>query len=559
MDETGALVLDEGFWSTIELRNESGVDVDRGRVIEHLRHAPEVAALTDWALETQPSQNKRAGWMSERDRYVVPGGVYEQFKAALRAAEHDDVVSGVCESTEALAFSKMRMEVEEEDQEDVWNQIARDLDLDSRLREMWHELFIYSQVIVGTYWGTKSYTVRGTTRSGTKRKKTYRLRVPLGITMMDPFKIAPVGGHLFGQERLVYMADPDEAKVIEAVISGREIDPFIRETMVGRFVPDESQTKRLSDLNLSTRATSHMYTLNPLTVFRHTDTKPQYHPFAAVRLKSIFELLDLKNNLRHNDRAHLIGGTNFIIVITKGSDQKPATQKEINALAGYARTLARVPMLIGDHRLNVNIVTPKQDFVLLPEKHNVIDARISARLYMMFLTGGFSAGTRGDKSVDLARMVARGLESRRHQLKRFMERKVFQPILDGNDDLTDFPDLRFTPKRIALDFDPNMAIFMKDLHDMGNLSRDTLLSEFDFDEDEEYRKRKRAKESGRDELFQTAVPFSSPQAQPFGNAVPQSPRDAGRNRGGNRNGGGAAPGTGQGQQKAEEEGHDGDL
>lgn len=42
-------------------------------------------------------------------------------------------------------------------------------------------------------------------------------------------------------------------------------------------------------------------------------------------MKSIFELLDLKQQLRQMDRAHLIGGSNFIVLMTMGDkDHYPA-------------------------------------------------------------------------------------------------------------------------------------------------------------------------------------------------------------------------------------------
>lgn len=568
MDASKGILLDEDFWHSARIINESGYEVDQAQVIEHIRRSPEVAALTDWALDIHRTSagRSRQGSMFERDRYVTPGGVFQQYAVALRAAEHDDVVSGVLESTEGLTFAKMTMEAEDQDEEDIWNQLAKELDLDSRLREMWREMFIYSQCVVAMYWGNKTFTVRGKTKRGVKRKKSFRVRVPLGMTMLDPFKVIPVGNFFFNREKLVYLADDDEIDVINGVLDGTEDDPFIREIIAGRYELTARDKKMLTDNGINDRkSTDRLFLLKPQNVFRHTETRPQYQPWPNLRMKSVFELLDLKNQLRQMDRAHLIGGTNFIVLIKKGSDAQPATQREINALSGYARTLARVPMLVGDHRLAVEIVTPDNDHTLAGEKYNALDARITARLYQMFMTGNFAAGAKGDDSIKLARVVGRGLESRRHQLKRTLERNVWQAVVDANPDtFDDIPELRFTPKRIALDFDSNFATLMQYLADRGDLSRDTLLSEFDFDQDEEARKRKREDEDGLDDIFQTAVPFSSPEAQPFGSkgagGASQSPRAAGRTKGGNRNGGGAnTPSQTRGkskQQQARDEGAD---
>ncbi len=575
MSEKG-LVFDDEFWSNVRIDNQSGVELSRDDVTRTLRNAPEVAALTDWLNDVHGSSSstgKRKGTLWDRDKYVTPNGVFSQYSVSLRAAEHDDVVSGVVESTEGLVFSKMSMEADEDDEEDVWNQIAKQLDLDSRMREMWREMFIYSQVVVGMYWGTKTFTVRGKTKKDIKRKKKIRANVPLGMTMLDPFKIVPVGNFMFNKEKLAYIADPEEMDDIQKSLSGSDVDPMINALIKEPYTLTKRDQKMLTENGVIDRKSANrIFLLNDKNVFRHTETRPQYQPWPNLRMKSVFELLDIKNQLRQMDRAHLIGGTNFIVLIKKGSDQHPATQREVNSLQGLARSLARVPMLIGDHRLSVDIVTPDTDNTLIPEKYNAIDARITARLYQMFMTGNFAAGAKGDDSIKLARVVARGLESRRHQLKRTMERNVWQPIVDANpDEFEDIPDLRFTPKRIALDFDTNLANYMLELANRGDISRDTLLAEFDFDEDEEAKKRKRSKENGYDDVFQTAIPFSSPNAQPFGNpqnpqgnpqgqpgqpAKPaQTPRSGGRS-GGTRNGGGAAPGTNQGKtkdQQADEE------
>lgn len=554
--EHGAIdveIDDEDGWSSVDIINDSGVPLDHAAVIEHIRKSPEVAALTTWASTVQGRGNvaRRRGTIVDRDRYLSPKNIFGQFDVARTASKEDDIVSGWLEVTEGLAFSKMTMEAEDSDKEDVWNQIARELDLDSRFREMWRELLIYSQFVIATYWGKKTFKVRGTNKNtGVKRKKSITVNMPLGLTILDPVKVVPVGSLMFNRERLAYYAEREESEHITRVLAGEEEDPLIKELFIGPYTLTDEDRRMLKDNGCLDRSHGELfYELRPDRVFRHTSTRSQYDPFADVRMRSIFELLDLKAQLRQMDRVFLVAGTNFIILIKKGSDQHPATQTEVNALAGYAKTLARIPMLVGDHRLSVEIVTPKSESTLAPERYNAIDARIVARLYQILFLGAFSAGAKGDDSLKLVRMIARGLESKRHMIKRTVEKHILRRIVEENPDVfDDIADLRFTPKRVALDFDPNMANFILSLAERGDLSRETLLSEYDFDQDEEFRKRKREADEGLDDVFKTKIPFSSPQNQPFNSGEPQepvSPRSGGR-RGGNRNGGGAAPGTNQG-------------
>jgi hypothetical protein len=212
-------------------------------------------------------------------------------------------------------------------------------------------------------------------------------------------------------------------------------------------------------------------------------------------------------------------------------------------------------VIVGDHRLDIKIVTPDNDKTLQPDRYNGLDARITARLFQMFETGNFSAGAKGDDSIKLARVVGRGLSSRRQMLRRALESNIVKPMFEKNPQLVAEVNLRFHPKRIDLDFDASWAQYILQLRDRGDLSRETVLDEADYDQHDEARKRTKEKELF-DKIFEPVnVPVPGVVTNPSGNAgggapnkpVRNDPKAGGANRGGLRNGGGAAPGSGQGQ------------
>lgn len=472
---------------------------------------PEIATLVRWGTETKP--RGRSGGIFERDRYVTPTALYEQFKVAQDAAENDDVVSGVLESTEALAFNRVAMTCDDEQEEDIWNQVIADIELDKILREMWRETFTVSQFYAAVVWHTKDFKVKKKTPAGNKSKKQFgRMKVPMRLTILDPMRVVPVGQTLFGQEQLAYIARPDEAPHFDDVLAGTNTsDQVVTQIIQSKYdfnsAKNRVQKQYLMEVT-GARNLENVYILNPDNVFRHTATKPDYMRFANVRLKSVFELLDLKHQLRQMDRAYLLGATNFIILVKKGTDDYPAKQHEISEMATQIRGSARVPVIVGDHRIEIEIITPDVDMTLKPERYNTLDARITARLYQMFMTGNYAAGASGDDSIKLARVVARGMESRRLMILRTLEKYIFTPTFNKNDDFTDMPEMNFHPKRIALDFDNNVAVFMQDLRDRGDISRDTILSELDIDQEQEARLRKREAAQYDDVFMPTNVPFS---------------------------------------------------
>jgi len=489
---------------------------------------PEYRALAHWAQSVQQG----SGSMFARDKYKTPDNIFDQFRMASKAAESDDIVSGVCEMSESLAFGTLDFEADDEDQEDIWNQIAENIDLNMRLKEMWRELFTVSQFYAFTWWGSQSFKVRGKSSSGVSRKKVFNLKVPQGITLLDPTKVMPVGNFMFGKEQLVYIADPQEAEAFRNVLSGNINDLTVRAMIIDEYNPSNLERQKLSDQGLPA---NDIFLLSD-RVWRYGETRPPYQKFSPVRMKSVFELLDLKNQLRAMDRAVLIGSTSFIILVKKGSDERPAKAQELAALGAQVKQVARVPIIISDHRLEIEIITPKSDHTLDPQRHNLLDSKIEGRLLGLFLSGQNGSGTKTDDSIKLAKIVARGLESRRDGLVEKVTKEIIKRTFEMNDSLTAESELKFHPKRIALALDPAIIGYIQQLRDRGDISRETTLDEVGYDQDNEARKRKRESEE-YDEIFvPTTVPYSgvvnTDQPVDQKDSKPVDPKAEGRNKGG---------------------------
>ncbi len=561
--ETGADLPEVGPMATVI--NETDIDTEHVMSEFFAQASPEVAALVRW----QQGVRTRRGSLWDRDQYITPHFTWQQFRTAQTAVENDDIVSGVLETTEALAFGKMSIATDDDDEADVWEQISEDIDLDARMREMWREEFTCSQFYCAVYDGIKSYKVSGKGPGGRAKRKSFdNLRVPIGMTMLDPCKIVPVGNTLFNQDQLAYAADVPELDVINAVINGqRDLDPVIGQLLVRPYEPDLVERTQLAELGLPT---GHLYLMDSRRVFRHTATRPQYKRFAAVRLKTVFELLDLKQQLREMDRAMLLGGTNYLVLVKRGSDKIPATNPEVRDTENRFRTMARVPVIVGDHRLTVEIIQPHSDYTLDADRYDTIDTRITIRLFSMFISNKQQAAARTDDSIKLARVIGRSLESRRFMLKKTIEQRIIKPAFERNAQFSQMPELRFHPKRVALDLDPALLNYILDLYDRGDISRETLLEQIDISQETEA-KRRQAEKIRYDSIFETQIPGMPVPVDAGGNSVPQSrstgtpppasrtktnanrvantkpaasevpadPKSAGRRGGGNRKGGGA--------------------
>lgn len=498
-------------------------DVDTSDVMNELRRQhPEIAALQKWQ---SAASSRRGRGMFQRDQYVSPNSIFDKMRVSQQAVEQDDIVSGVVETTEQLAFKRIGLEADSIDDESIWQQIAEDLNLAHFMRKVWRELYVYSQVYIAVKFGRKDYKVRGQTPGGNKKKKTVtNLSVPTGLTILDPLRVIPASSPIFGDDKLLYIANPSEISLFDA---GE--DPVVEELILERYEPSPAEMAEFTAI-AGESLRNRLYVLNPERVWRITATRPDYQKFASVRMESVFELLDLKHQLREMDRQALIGTTNGIILVKKGSDSLPAKKGEVEALASQVKTTARMPIIVGDHRIEIEIITPKTDKALSPERYNGLDSRLTARLYQILSTGNYSAGTATDDSIKLLRVIASSMEARRDLIRDSLMEHVFYPVWEKNDQLADKPEMQFYPRRIALDFDPNIARFMQELRDRGDISRETILAELDIIESTEAIKRQR-EALFFDEIFTpTNVPYSGGGANPFD---PQrDPRVAGPKNGG---------------------------
>ena len=515
--EYGIAIINDTEVSTEELRDGLRNAVET--------QSPELAAIRKWATTSQGTNRK--GSIFTRDKFVTPDKMFEKFQLAAEAVRSDDVVSNVVETTEQLAFKRIAFECEDELEEDIWNQIIDDINLSERMREAWREMFTISQCYPAVLFEDKRYKATGS------RKQFGKLSVPTGITYLDPLKVIPVGNFMFGQERLVYLADTGEAQNFNETLADANSSDLVVDQLIQGYYPIEDESKRdeyklISDVTGVSSLTGRTFLLNPRNVWRITATRPSYRRFADVRMESVFELLDLKHLLREMDRATILGSTNAIILVKKGSDDRPAQAAELQQVAAEVKTTSRIPIIVSDHRLEIEIITPKLDY-LSTEKYNGLDSRITSRLYQMLATGNYSSGTGSDDSIKLMRVVASSMEARRDQIRDSFMDHVFKEVYRRNPKLTTEPKMQFYPRRIALDFDPNIAQFLMDLRGMGEVSRTTVLAELDLIQDDEATKRKREAKEYDDIFVPVHVPFDTPNAAPTGNG------------GGNNNGGGRNP------------------
>jgi hypothetical protein len=478
--------------------------------------------LSRWVDNARAATGRTS--MFDRGAFTPPDNPYEEMRAARTAMKYDSLVSGIAEVTEAFAFQGVKWESANPDEADVFNQLSRDMNLDAVIRSMWQEEFTYSQVVVAKLWDWTEYTVRGTTKNGNQRKRKYRLWAPLQMRVLDSAKVVPVGTGPLAGEQLAWQATMGEIGAYQAAAWGQMVDPLMLAFFQGAYQPSYMEASQLAALGVDT---TRLLAVNPEWVFRHTITKPDYQRFADVRLKSCFSLLDLKRQLMQSDRAMLIGAANYILLIRKGLKDEPAQAVELTNLKENYNFIAKMPVIISDHRLSIDIIAPKTDFTLDSAKYDVLDSRLLARLLGTLSLGG--KGQRNETQETISYAVARTMENRRHMLKRTLEIELARAVVNHpkNRSLFDTePNLVFTPRQIALSMDPSYVSGLLALRTQREISRDTILEFFGLDEGTEAQRMEMEAEMF-DDIFRTFQPYAGqptpPGASPSESVPPATP------------------------------------
>lgn len=535
-------------------------------------------AINSWKEDQQLNGQGQGSTMFDRNAYVPPDNIFEQMQMARRAVRNDDVVGGLADATEALSLRKSRWESTSLEDADIFNQWAAEVDLDNFIRVAWRELFTYSQYVAARWWGFRDYKVRGygppkmnkiegtpnpdgtpgtprweperdeetgLIKKGQKRKKEYKgVYVPVGLTVLDSTRVVPMGSLLFGQETLVWTANKAEMNVWNKIAEGkisRQVDPIISNFFTGVYAPSEDERQML--IKLGVRNTTDLLVMNPAFTWRHTLTRPHYEPWADLRLKRAFRYLDMKQQLLASDRVSLVGNANYILLVRKGEKDAPATQEELDNLNENFAFVARLPVIIGDHTLQIDIISPKQEFTLKGERYDVLDTHIRDTV-LTALSGEAGGSDRARSDALKARTIALGLTNRRHGIKRDFEAKLARAIVEhpfNEDKFEGEPNLVFSPRNITLERDEQGLQALIAISARGDVSRQTTLEEaLDLDQETEAQRREQ-EQLWFDPIFKTATPFNGNSDPQNGNANPAAGGPG--NQGGTQNG---PPGAGGG-------------
>lgn len=459
------------------------------------------------------------GSLLARTEYRTPTNIIEEIKLARELAERDDDIASVIGSMIALAFGEgMENFHDDERTVSIFNTISREMNLDRVLREMYREYLISYQI------NTVSLFTRGTleySMVGSNRQRSDSIAWPL-VGIMPAENIRIIGNDMFGNGTLGAIPESEaEREWLDEFFDpkttpARKHDMAVKDrVMAAMYTGYVELTPQdiYADPDLVT-SNNRIYTLNPRIVHRTTGPKGAWK-YPRPLLTRNFALLEAKRLLNLMDYALLQGGANFVVVAKKGSDQRPAQPAELENLREVVRHASRSGVIVGDHRLTFDVITPDLSELLNAEKRKLIGRKLARgllRLPELDQESG-SEGARLD-----AEFIQRIVGNDRHEIKRHVERTTYVEIAkrNGNRLGQGHPALWF-PKIILQGTNYFNDLVLK-LRDRGDIPRAWATSAAGFPWAAAVQQRKREVEAGDDDVMLPAqVPFNSPAAGPQDN------------------------------------------
>jgi hypothetical protein len=452
-----------------------------------------------------------------RSDYIPPTNAIEEMELALRLYQEDDDVANTVGMMSAVAFAGMKNLHPDKATEDFFNAIAYDVNLDARLRELYEQLLVASSVYQMTAYMRK-------TVPNFKSGPDPSLVVP-AITYLNPLSIRMVSNADFADAPLAQLVDDDThailSRLFDPSVSAAEknqikkANPLLAAIYLGPFIPTAQQ---LADDDTLSGA-QNMWILNPMFVKRYTiNSNSAQSKYPQSLIRRVFGLCEAKRLLNIADWSLLSGAINYLVVVKKGSDKIPAHPLEVENLQGLVKSAARSGVMVGDHRLSVELIMPDMESMLDPKKRDLLGRKIAKAIMRL---PDFEFGRVEGGGTPEGEIVSQVMESDRLLVKRLVERNLYAEIVARNPSVfkQGAPKLWFPPVTITGQRFFNDQILK--LRDRGDISRSTTVETIGLDPDAEMARRSQEKEAGFDDVM-TAENVPSTGDNPMNTGRPQS-------------------------------------
>lgn len=419
--------------------------------------------------------------------------IWQKLENASQAFTTDGIVQNIFLTQVAMGMKKFEHKIvgdKNGKHKKVFDDVARRLRLDSFLRWFYLASLIYSNVYMVEFWQERRYTWGTSTRM---------LDVPVGLTLIDPMNGRILGSSLDPDSKGIgikveqnSMDDYSEDKI-------KEINSQFKNNIFDGKVTTNEIVKYMR--RSGNRPGDVVIKFNEEAVSHFKPTGFDWERYGNPKLTGCLTDIQLKRKLQEADFAVSDGIINALYVYKVGNDEYPMQDQEDVALSNLLKSPSRTFGLVWNHRLEVEIISPKSDVMTSPERYDKVNDAIKEALGFTF---GL-VGIKGRRDVDkFVKMFADVVDAERSDIARHFEERIYRRIMKKNG-LDTYPSIKFNKIGVSMSDVAKTIVGM--FYDRGLISRQSALDVEDYDYEEE--KERRVVEQKDSEVFTPPeLPFS---------------------------------------------------
>jgi hypothetical protein len=248
--------------------------------------------------------------------------------------------------------------------------------------------------------------------SAAKKKTWSKGYIPVAYTVLNPQLITIEGNLLFNNTRI-------------SLQPPKELQDLLKKKTSELTEAEKELIKNLPSDFKNAVEKGTLYPLEEDKVGIVTYRKQPYERYPRPRSLRLFDAFEYKRNLKEADLSTLDGITNYILKITIGNDEFPATsQDELNAVAQLFNTPSKSFDVVWNHTLAIEkIVSPEISAILGIDKYEQVNSDITAGLA---ISRAFIDGVAQNMNTSSAQLIVKGVQEEIDYARRQVTNWIYQ-------------------------------------------------------------------------------------------------------------------------------------
>lgn len=360
------------------------------------------------------------------------------------------VVSTVLDLMQDFSASDFENDTDDKDVKSFYDDIKEDLGLVKVIEEQFKTYYVDANVYPYVYWDNG---------------------LPTYIDLLNPLQV-DVGGRVLTNKTQLFLTPSME---LREVVDDLDNNPVMKS--IYQSLPPEIKKGLQRD--------QEKIPLNPDNTYHIARKKRRFERYGVPFLTRIFEDLATYQLFRDMEKDTAKNIINALTLFTVGTDEHPAGQKQIDAVADLIKKKTQTYKLVWNHTLKVEIVTPDPE-IFNQEKYKQVREDILDGLGMSRVLISGEGASYGTAWVSILAVIER-MENARADIKRWINDFYTDIAIKNDIPLEKIPVVRFD--KVNLRDEKVVQNILLRMYEKGLLSAKSTIEDSGYDFETEMKNR----------------------------------------------------------------------